>query len=94
VSSLEEFDKKINKGELNESDTFEDFTRLDYLESEEEKLTKLIKALKNQLGLVGALRFLLQYEKGERDYTKLRRELFKDETVESLIDRMRKEGKI
>ena len=94
MSSLEEFDKKINKGELNESDTFEDFTRLDYLESEEEKLTKLIKALKNQLGLVGALRFLLQYEKGERDYTKLRRELFKDETVESLIDRMRKEGKI
>ena len=52
------------------------------------------EALKNQLGLVGALRFLLQYEKGERDYTKLRRELFKDETVESLIDRMRKEGKI
>lgn len=45
VSSLEEFDRKINKGELNESDTFEDFTRLDYLESEEEKLRKLIKAL-------------------------------------------------
>jgi hypothetical protein len=52
------------------------------------------KALKKQLGLVGALRFLLQYEKGEGDYTKLRRELFKDETVESLIDKMRKEGKI
>jgi hypothetical protein len=34
----------------------------------------------------------LQYEKGEGDYTKLRRELFKDETVESLIDKMRKEG--
>jgi len=52
------------------------------------------EALKEQLGLVGALRFLLQYEKGERDYTELRRELFKDETVESLMDRMRKEGKI
>lgn len=52
------------------------------------------EALKNQLGLVGALRFLLQYEKGEGNYTALRRELFKDETVESLIDRMRKEGKI
>lgn len=51
-------------------------------------------ALKKQLGLVGAWRFLLQYEKGEGDYTELRRELFKDETVESLLDRMRKEGKI
>jgi len=38
VSSLEELDSKINKGELGESDTFEDFTRLDYLESEEEKV--------------------------------------------------------
>ena len=35
------------------------------------------KALKKQLGLVGALRFILQYEKGEGDYTKLRRKLFK-----------------
>lgn len=51
------------------------------------------EALKKQLGLVGALRFLLQYEKGEGDYTKLRKELFKDETVESLIDKMKKEGK-
>ncbi len=51
-------------------------------------------ALKKQLGLVGALRFLLQYEKGEGDYTELRRELFKNETVESLINKMRKEGKI
>ncbi len=52
------------------------------------------EALKKQLGLVGALRFLLLYEKGEGDYTKLKRELFKEETVESLIDRMKKEGKI
>ena len=50
------------------------------------------EALKKQLGLVGALRFLLQYEKGERDYTELRRELFKDETVESLINKMKKQG--
>lgn len=51
-------------------------------------------ALKRKLGVVGALRFLLQYEKGEGDYTKLRRELFKDETVKSLVNRMKKEGKI
>lgn len=52
------------------------------------------EALKKQLGVVGALRFLLQYERGEGNYTKLRRELFKDETVKSLIDRMKREGKI
>lgn len=52
------------------------------------------EALKRHLGLVGALRFLLQYEKGEGDYTELRSELFKDESVESLIDSMKKEGKI
>lgn len=52
------------------------------------------EALKKQLGLVGALKFLLQYEKGEGDYTKLRKELFKNETVESLIGKMKKEGKV
>ena len=52
------------------------------------------EALKKQLGLVGALRFILQYEKGEGDYTKLRKELFKNETVESLISKMKKEGKV
>lgn len=52
------------------------------------------EALKKQLGLVGALRFLLQYERGEGDYTKLRRKMFKGETVESLINKMRKERKI
>ncbi|HJH27166.1 MAG TPA: hypothetical protein C5S37_10470 [Methanophagales archaeon] len=45
VSSLAEFDGKINKGELRESDTFDDFTRLDYLESEEEKLRRIVEEL-------------------------------------------------
>lgn len=52
------------------------------------------EALKTHLGIAGALKFLLQYEKGEGDYTVLRRELFKDETVDSLIDKRKKEGKI
>jgi hypothetical protein len=52
------------------------------------------EVLKTHLGLVGALKFLLQYEKGEGNYTELRRELFKEDTVESLIDRMKKEGRI
>jgi hypothetical protein len=50
--------------------------------------------LEKHLGLTGALQFFLQYEKGEGDYTELRRELFKGETVGSLISRMKKEGKI
>jgi len=51
-------------------------------------------ALKKQLGLPGALRFLLQYEKGEGDYTKLRKKYFKGKTVKSLINGMRKERNI
>lgn len=43
------------------------------------------KALREELGLAGALRFVLQYEKGQGDYTSLRRELFKGETVETLV---------
>jgi len=42
VSSLKELDQKISKGRLSESDTFEDFTRLDYLESEEEKIRNIM----------------------------------------------------
>ena len=52
------------------------------------------EALKKQLGLPGAVRFLLQYEKGEGDYTQLRRKIFKGKTVKSLINEMSKEGKI
>jgi len=49
-------------------------------------------ALKERLGIPEALRFLLQYEKGEGDYTELRRDLYKGETVDSLVSRMKKEG--
>jgi|OpeIllAssembly_1097287.scaffolds.fasta_scaffold1004474_2 hypothetical protein len=51
------------------------------------------EALKKQLGLPGAIRFLLQYEKGEGDYTQLRRKIFKGKTVKSLINEMNKERK-
>jgi len=52
------------------------------------------EALKKQLGLPGAIRFLLQYEKGEGDYTQLRRKIFKGKTVKSLINEMKKERKV
>ena len=38
VSSIEELDKKIRRGELEETEVFEDLTRLDYLLDREEKL--------------------------------------------------------
>jgi len=45
VSSLEEMDEKIIKGELSETETFDDFTKLDYLESEAEKIKEALKNL-------------------------------------------------
>jgi flagellar biosynthesis/type III secretory pathway chaperone len=45
ISNIEEFDEKIRRGELNETDVFEDFTRLDYLLDREEKLRKLLEEL-------------------------------------------------
>ena len=52
------------------------------------------EALKKALGIAGALKFILQYEKGEGDYTELRREIYKDKTVDVLIREMKKEGAI
>lgn len=46
VSSLEELDEKVNEGELGESDTFDDFTRLDYLEGEKDKIRIIMEKLK------------------------------------------------
>ena len=47
------------------------------------------KALRDHLGLVGALRFMLQYEKGQGDYTQVRSKLFKGKTVKGLIKEMK-----
>jgi len=46
VSSIEELDKKINEGKWSESDTFDDFTRLDYLEGEKDKIKTVMEKLK------------------------------------------------
>jgi len=40
VSSFKELDEKISSGELSETETFEDFTKVDYLESMREKIEK------------------------------------------------------
>jgi len=45
VSSLVELDEKISRGEYSESDTLDDFTWLDYLEGEVEKLRTFLEQL-------------------------------------------------
>ncbi len=45
VSSIEELDEKIRRGELEESEVFEDLTRLDYLLDREKRLEKLLEEL-------------------------------------------------
>ena len=42
VGSFSELDDKISRGDLSETDTFQDFTRLDYLDSQREKIEKLL----------------------------------------------------
>ncbi|MFV9677651.1 MAG: hypothetical protein ACNYVW_08380 [Methanosarcinales archaeon] len=46
VSSIDELDKKINEGELSESATFDDFTMLDYLEGEKDKIKTIVEKIK------------------------------------------------
>ena len=46
VSSFEELDEKISKGKLNETDTFDDFTRADYLEGMKDKLREIMESAK------------------------------------------------
>lgn len=46
------------------------------------------QALKSQLGVAGSLKFLLEYNKGEGNYTELRKELFKGQTVDDIIEDM------
>jgi len=42
VGSFSELDQMISSGDLGETDTFEDYTRLDYLVSRREKIERLL----------------------------------------------------
>jgi hypothetical protein len=48
------------------------------------------QALKSQLGIARSLKFLLEYNKGEGNYTELRKELFKGQTVDDILEDMKK----
>ena len=48
------------------------------------------QALKSQLGIARSLEFLLEYDKGEGNYTEYRKELFKGQTVDDILQDMEK----
>ena len=48
------------------------------------------QALRSQLGVARSLKFLLEYNKGEGNYTELRKEIFKDQTVDDILEDMQK----
>ncbi|MFO0792628.1 MAG: hypothetical protein U0586_01045 [Candidatus Brocadiaceae bacterium] len=51
------------------------------------------RALVKELGYSGATKFILLYEKGDGDYTKERKELFKNVTIEDIVREVKKSKK-
>lgn len=49
------------------------------------------EALVSQLGVAKALRFLLEYDKGQGNYTQLRKQLFAGQTVQQILEDMARE---
>jgi len=45
VKSFKELDEKISRGMLSETETFEDFTKLDYLEAKRDKIEEFLRML-------------------------------------------------
>ncbi|HDZ03187.1 MAG TPA: hypothetical protein ENH52_17385 [Nitrospirae bacterium] len=52
--------------------------------------TKGWVALVKELGYSGATKFILLYETGEGDYAKVRKEIFKDITIDDIIKEIKK----
>lgn len=50
------------------------------------------EALREKLGPASALKFILDYDRGEGDYTELRKKIFKGKTIKNIIEDMKKEG--
>ena len=48
------------------------------------------QALKSQLGVARSLKFLLEYNKGEGNYTESRKEIFQGQTVDDILADMEK----
>ncbi len=50
------------------------------------------EALREKLGPASTLKFILDYDRGEGNYTELRKKIFKEKTVKDIIEDMKKEG--
>jgi len=50
------------------------------------------EALREKLGPDGALKFILDFDRGEGNYTELRKKLFKKKTVKDIIQDMKSGG--
>ena len=50
------------------------------------------EALLKTLGPSGALKFMLDYDKGQGNYCEYRKENFKDKSVHELVEEMKKDG--
>jgi len=48
-------------------------------------------ALREKLGPASALKFILDYDRGEGSYTELRKKIFKGKTVNNIIQDMKKD---
>lgn len=52
------------------------------------------EALREKLGPDGALKFILDFDRGEGNYTELRKKIFKGKTVKDIIQDMKNNGYI
>lgn len=50
------------------------------------------EALTEKLGPASAIKFILDYDRGEGNYTELRKEMFSKKTVKGIIQDMKQEG--
>ena len=50
------------------------------------------EALKDKLGPASAMKFILDFDRGEGDYSELRKKIFSGKTVNAIIQDMKEEG--
>ena len=51
------------------------------------------RALTERLGPAGAMRFMMQYDPGDGDYTRERQQIFENLTLDELLDAVKPKGK-
>lgn len=52
------------------------------------------RALTERLGVSGAIRFLMEYDRGHADYVEERRELFRELTLDDALERVRRRSTV